>query len=88
MDQPSKPISGTIAHHIAQGLHRVEIWCNSCTRYVAVTIDDLPPDIPINQVWRRYRCETCGGKNLSSRMDVSEFYDKIDKDKKERSRRW
>jgi hypothetical protein len=87
-EQAEKPSSGTVAGHLAEGLHRAEIWCNACVRSVSVAIDDLPPEIPINQVWRHYRCDVCKGKKLSSRMDIGEFYDKIDAEKRERGWRW
>lgn len=64
----------TVGSHLASGHHLAEIWCNTCTRYIEVPVDDLPHDLPIPDICLRYRCSRCGGKQLSSRGSIAEMY--------------
>lgn len=64
----------TVGGHLAKGLHLVEVWCNDCTRCVEVSVNHLPPDLPIPDIALHFRCSTCGCRNTSSRMSISEFY--------------
>ncbi|WNJ89625.1 hypothetical protein [Bosea sp. 685] len=74
----------TVGGERTQGRRLAEIICHPCVRFVEVPIDDLPPDLPIPDICLRYRCSKCGGKNLSSRMSISEHYAQI---REERERR-
>jgi hypothetical protein len=65
----------TVASELAKGRHLAEIWCNRCVRHVEVPIDDLPPELPIPDIALRYRCSVCGGRNITSRMSIPEFYE-------------
>ncbi|AMJ63055.1 hypothetical protein [Bosea sp. PAMC 26642] len=68
----------TVGDQLAQGRHRVEIWCNPCSRHVEVEIDTMAPDLPIPDIAMRFRCSVCGGRNLTSRMSIVEFYERPD----------
>ena len=67
----------TVASHAALGLHCVEIFCNACNHYRSrIDVSGLPPDTAIPDVCLRFICSRCGSKNLMSRGDTHEFYDK------------
>lgn len=58
-------------------LHLAEIWCNDCTRYREIAIEDLPQDLPIPDICLRHVCHLCGGTNLSSRGSIQEHYEMV-----------
>lgn len=64
----------SVGGHLAEGLHMVEICCNSCVRCVEVSVDGMPHDLPVPDIALRFRCSTCGGRNTSSQMSISGFY--------------
>lgn len=67
----------TVASHMALGLRCVEIFCNDCNHYRSgIDASRLPPETAIPDVCLRYVCSRCGSKNLMSRGDTHEFYDK------------
>lgn len=64
----------TVGSETAQGYRLAEVWCEPCCRHVEVTIEGLPADLPIPDIALRYHCSVCGGRQLTSRMSVAEFY--------------
>jgi len=67
----------TVASHMALGLRRVEVFCNECNHNRSgIDVSDLPPETAIPDVCLRYVGSRCGSKNLMSRGDTHEFYDK------------
>lgn len=64
----------TVASQLAAGFRLAEIWCNPCSRHVEVPIDKMPPELPIPDIALHYRCSICGGRNITSRMSIAEFY--------------
>lgn len=64
----------TVGSELGKGLRLAEIWCNPCNRHVEVPIDDMPADLPIPDICLSFRCSQCGGKKLTSRMSIHEFY--------------
>ena len=66
----------TVGSELAQGYRLAEIWCEPCCRHVEVAIDGLPADLAIPDIASamRYRCSVCGGRQLTSRMSIAEFY--------------
>lgn len=74
----------TVGSEVAKGYRLAEVWCNPCSRSVEVSIEVLPPDLPIPDIALRYRCSVCGGRNITSRMSISEFY-RIGEERKNRS---
>jgi len=65
--------SRTVGRHLSRGFSLVEIWCLPCHRMQQAAVHDLPPDLEIAQVWRRYRCSECGGQDLASQVSMSEM---------------
>jgi hypothetical protein len=74
----------TVGSELLGGRRMAEIWCNPCVRYAEVPIDGLPPELPIPDICLRYRCSKCGGKNLSSRMSITEMHGKLAEERKRR----
>lgn len=64
----------TVASHLVSGLRLVEVWCNPCSQHVEVETDAMPPGLAIVDIALRFRCSACGGKQLTSRMSIPEFY--------------
>jgi ribosomal protein L44E len=75
----------TVGSERAKGFTKAEIWCNPCTRFVEVSLDGLPDDLPVPDICLRYRCSKCGGKSLTSRGSIREHYEKLDEQRKARS---
>ena len=77
---------GTVGSHLARGLHCAEIFCHDCNHYKdGIDISSLPPETPFPDICLRYVCSRCGSKNLMSRGDTHEFYEKVDRHRRERS---
>jgi len=64
----------TVGSELAEGYRLAEVWCEPCCRHVEVEISSLPTDLAIPDIALRYRCAACGGRQLTSRMSIAEFY--------------
>lgn len=86
-DQDGREIPpATVGSRLALGLRCVEIFCSECKHNKnGIDVSDLPPETPIPDIYLRYICSRCGSKNLISRGDTHEFYEQIDKRRRERS---
>jgi ribosomal protein L44E len=72
----------TVGSERAEGRYLAEIWCHSCARHVEVPTNDLPPALAIPDICLRYRCSKCGGKRLTSRRSILEFYAQLTAERK------
>lgn len=74
-DRDAKMVQpATVGSQLASGYTLAEIWCNPCNRSVEMPITGMPLDLPIPDIALRYRCSVCGGRNITSRMSIPEFY--------------
>jgi len=49
------------------GVRAIIVWCEACGHHVDVCVDDLPGDLPVPGLARRYRCSKCGSRQVSTR---------------------
>lgn len=74
-DAEGRPVQpATVGSEMGQGYRLAEVWCEPCCRHVEVDISGLPTDLAIPDIALRYRCSVCGGRHLTSRMSIAEFY--------------
>jgi ribosomal protein L44E len=68
----------TVGSSRALGHRRAEVWCHTCHHHAEISMDGLPDDLPIPDICLRYRCSSCGGKDLMSRGSIAEHYEMIE----------
>jgi hypothetical protein len=63
--KPGPPM--TLANMRLNGVRAVTATCEVCRRKADVNVDALPESVTVPKAAQRLRCNSCGGKRISTR---------------------
>lgn len=69
----------TIGECHARGETTAALYCEAlgCRHHAVISTGQFPDDLPFPDIVTRVRCSECGSKQVSVRIDIAAYYDRL-----------